>query len=355
MNSASSTMAGVLVLLSLTAFANNPAKALEDTTPADYSQQYHPEIHPKAWLTPINQISQVACHNCYEPNIFDYPLAEALNHVKAIELDIWDEYAFLLGGGVSGNWYVRHNPFSLYSSNGNLNNCTGEGYLADCLDDINLWSNSNPDHFPITLFLDKKQRWSTPEEGRSPENLFQLLHEKLGSKLYLPREQAELNGLDTKTPAQWVWPTAAELSGRILVVINGGNFIKSSNLLPFTSGNETYNADINQIRTFDPDTTAFAGPYVFNHDDFKQLPIDDVNSSAVFLNSKYSSAITTLKVNYFSRNKVHSRLLRLWGVDNQSFCSLLKLRVAYLAYYEFEEQECRGYRIVPMGYSPDEL
>lgn len=350
-----SIITGLLMLISLSAFANNPANRLEGVTPNDLSPEYSPEVHPRAWLTPINQISQVACHNCYEPEIFSYPLAEALNYTKAIELDVWDEYAFLLGGGMTKNWYVRHNPISFASSGGNHNNCTGDGYLTDCLHDINVWSNSNPGHFPITLFLDKKQRWSTPEEGRSPRDLFDLLYEILGSKLYLPKEQARLNDLKTQTPAQWIWPRAAELRDRIIVVINGGNFIKSSNLFPFNSSNETYNADVNQVQTFDDDTTAFAGPYVFHHDDFKQLPINDIKSSAVFLNSNYSSVIPTLVVNYLSSKKIHNRLLRLWAVDKHSFCSLLPLRVAYLAYYEFEKQNCRSYRIVPMGYTEEEL
>ena len=314
-----------------------------------------PEIHPDAWTTPINQVSQVACHNCYEPEIFDYPLPEALNHIKAIELDIWDQSTFLLGNGISGSWFVRHNPYSYSGSNSNHNNCSGSQFLTDCLNDIHLWSNSNPDHFPITLFLDKKQSWSRPHEGRAPRDLFELLERKLGDKLYLPKQQAILNDLEKRTPARWIWPTAEELRGRIIVVINGGNFISSSNWLPFFKNNATYNSATNQIRTFDESSTAFAGPYVFAHDDFKILPFNDFKSQAVFLNSNYSAALGTLLVNYLNTGKIHNRLLRLWKVDDHSFCSLLKFRVAYLAYYNFVQQDCRGYRIIPMGYDPDEL
>ena len=265
-----------------------------------------------------------------------------------------DESTFLLGGGFPESWFVRHNPYILTGHNGNHNNCSGEKFLRDCLYDIQLWSNSNQGHFPITLFLDKKQSWSYPDEGRTPQDLFDLLERMLGDKLYLPKEQAKLNDLENRTPSHWKWPTAEELRGRIIVVINGGNFIRSNNALPF-SRNETYNAATNQIQTFDKRSTAFAGPYVFTHDDFKRLPFDAPKSRAVFLNSNYSSIVGTLLTNYFSKNKVHSRLLRLWKVDKYPFCSLLKFRVAYLAYYQFLEQSCKGYRIIPMGYEPKDL
>ena len=342
-----------IAICSLTTSSNVSSKGLGATSWADPFTS--PEIHPKAWETPINQISQVACHNCYEQEIFDSPLPEALNYIKAIELDIWDQAIFFLSSGVPNDWFVRHNPYSYTGTNGNHNNCSGDQFLSDCLSDIRLWSNSNPGHFPITLFLDKKQDWSTYDEGRTPKDLFNLLKRILGSKLYLPRELAKLNSLNITTPARWKWPTADELRGRIIVVINGGNFIRSSNRFPFNSGNETYNATINQIRTFDKDSTAFAGPYVFQHDDFIRLPIGNPESQALFLNSNYSSTVPTLMINYFNKGKVHNRLLRLWKVDDIPFCNLLKLRVAYQAYYEFLHQDCHGFRIVPMGREPDEL
>lgn len=348
----------IFLLIPLLVIADDPSSRLDGYTPIFSDHGNSSEIHQDAWDKPFNQISQVACHNCYEPEIFNHPLVESLNHIKAIELDIWDEAVFLLGGGSPGKWYVRHGIFSSYSISGlygNHNNCNGDQFLEDCLTDIRQWSNSNPGHFPLTLFLDKKQSWSTPEEGRTPQDLFNLLDRKLGKKLYLPKEQAELNNLNNITPAQWIWPTANELRGRIIVVINGGNFINSSNYFPNITGNKTYNADIDQIQTFKDSSTAFAGPYVFHHDDFRRLPLQDSKNSAVFLNSNFSVAHPTLINNYFSKGKTHSRLLRLWKVDEQDFCSLLRLKVAYLAYYQFMDQKCRGYRIVPMGYAPEEL
>lgn len=349
------TLISLILLWTNVSLAQKNTPLHSDNTSATYNNDFTTEIHPDAWKKPINQISQVACHNCYEPEIFELPLADALNYIKTIELDIWDEAFFLSGVSTPGYWYVRHGipgTYSLTGIYGNHNNCSGEQSLSDCLQDINSWSDSNPGHFPITLFLDKKQSWSTLAEGRTPQDLFRLLKEHFGKKIYKPVELAERNSLERKTPSLWDWPTANELRGRIIVIITGGNFINNLMGFPFGSGNDTYNYDLKQVKFSDQEATAFSGPYVYYQEDFRKLLNWEVDHSAVFLNSNYNSAINTLRINMFNKFRTHNRLLRLWKVDDLTFCELLPLKVAYLAYYSFVNRTCHGYRIVPMNFIP---
>ena len=121
----------------------------------------------------IGQIFQPMSHNSFEIQYADN-LAEVLDQVKAIELDIFDS-RLGIGGGVSvkGDWYVFHNP-----SDRPRNNCSGD-LLSDCLDDIKQWHEQNPEHDLVTILIDKKQGWGTQGDQRSPQDLDALIKEVL--------------------------------------------------------------------------------------------------------------------------------------------------------------------------------
>jgi hypothetical protein len=46
-----------------------------------------------AWEQPLNNIAQVACHNCYEPQYSPNGRAfsAVLDYVKTVEIDFWDQ------------------------------------------------------------------------------------------------------------------------------------------------------------------------------------------------------------------------------------------------------------------------
>jgi len=117
----------------------------------------------------IGQVFQPMSHNSFEKQYADN-LAEVLDQVKAIELDIFDS-RFGIGGGASlnKNWYVFHEP-----TDNPLNNCSGDT-LKDCLRDIMLWHNDNPEHDLVTILIDKKQGWGKSGENRSPKDLDALI------------------------------------------------------------------------------------------------------------------------------------------------------------------------------------
>ncbi|WP_202908053.1 hypothetical protein [Pseudomonas chlororaphis] len=142
-------------------------------------------ISPASWYTAFNAIAQVACHNCYEKQ-YAGTFTSVLDSVRTLELDFWDQRDAVTGGSPR-HWFVRHNPGSLFQS-GNDNNCTGDGKgtndLEACLNDIKLWSDSHPGHFPITLILDKKQGWSKESSGRTPKDFDDLVSRIFQGKLY---------------------------------------------------------------------------------------------------------------------------------------------------------------------------
>ncbi|MRI34215.1 hypothetical protein EOPP23_14570 [Endozoicomonas sp. OPT23] len=296
-------------------------------------------ILPEAWNAPFNEITQLACHNCFETK-YSESFIEALDYVKAVELDIWDTHYYGVGSGLPDHWYVRHNFLS-----GNNNNCgTGNGSLFECLMDIRLWSEQHPDHFPITLFLDKKQNWSQPSQRRSPKQLFTMLRKAFGSKLYKPRELLEFNTSQNITPAVWHWPTAAELSGRIIVVINGGSIVldKVTSLLPY--GNSTYNTELEKAGHDTLSANAFTGPYIFNIDEISS-PIN-ISSSIAFVNAAFNhnNIVDLDYMNYFI-DSYKGRLLRVWNAEGIPFCELRKTKLNYVAYYDFKAQLCNGYSV----------
>lgn len=189
-----------------------------------------PTISPQAWSLPLNQIAQVACHNCYEHqyNPSGAAFTDALSYVKTVELDFWDQRDAVTGGSKQ-HWFVRHNAGTLFQS-GNDNNCSGDGGgsndLAACLTDIKRWSDAHPDHFPLIVILDKKQGWSKVSSGRTPADLDGLVTRLLGASLYTPAQlyawhaQNGVAGtLRDKVKAAG-WPTADALRGRVMLMMN---------------------------------------------------------------------------------------------------------------------------------------
>ncbi len=186
------------------------------------------ELNPVTPQSQFQTIFQPTCHNCYE---IDVALAmgartfkEVLDQVKIVEVDFWDTRDGV-SGGVAHEWYVRHSPGTLFQS-GNDNNCTGNGNgtnnLGACLTDVKQWSDAHPGHEPVTLFLDKKQNWSSVSEGRRPVDLDNLVESILGSKLYKPAALKGSHATLRDAAKSKAWPTREGLAGKVVVVLTGG-------------------------------------------------------------------------------------------------------------------------------------
>jgi hypothetical protein len=123
-----------------------------------------------AWEQPLNNIAQVACHNCYEPQYSPNGRAfsAVLDYVKTVEIDFWDQRDMASGGAPAQRWFVWHDGATQRTS-GNENSCTGNATGANdlraCLTDVKNWSRAHPGHFPLIVILDKKQDWSDEAMG----------------------------------------------------------------------------------------------------------------------------------------------------------------------------------------------
>ena len=93
-------------------------------------------IDPEVWNKPLNEISQVACHNCYEEQ-YAPSLYSALSSVRTLEIDFYDDRD-INWGAYSQNWFVRHGL-----TGGNHSNCSNQGNLYLSLDQIS-------EHFSVS-------------------------------------------------------------------------------------------------------------------------------------------------------------------------------------------------------------
>lgn len=283
-----------------------------------------------------NEVMQATCHNCYENDVARAMgasnMAQVLDKVKNIELDFWDTRDAVFGGK-PGHWFVRHNPGTIFQS-GNDNICSGNGSgtnnLAACLTDIKNWSDAHPNHSVITIFLDKKQAWSSVSEGRRPSDLDRLINAKFGTKLYKPamlqqnfpslRLAATNNG----------WPLMSELKGKIIVVLNGGQTFNH---------NDTQNAYIEERKQ---NASIFVGPDADEQSDVLGTPNQFSNANAqqvVFYNLAAKNDKSYLLGNLTRGNKY---VARLWGGEALDVCTMRRNCVNNLAFYKWSEASCNG-------------
>lgn len=291
-------------------------------------------ISPASWYTAFNTIAQVACHNCYEKQ-YAGTFTSVLDSVRTLELDFWDQRDAVTGGSPR-HWFVRHNPGSLFQS-GNDNNCTGDGNgtndLEACLNDIKLWSDSHPGHFPITLILDKKQGWSKESSGRTPKDFDDLVSRIFQGKLYTPGDLAQHLGVSSSTLQGSLkgksWPTASQLQGKVLLVLNHSENQKLSQYA--------------EART--TSAKVFISPVTNGQNDV---------SGEVSGMSRTSSGYVAMNnmgkgdKQWAAQAFAYSHIGRVWGDDGVSFTQHIAEKVNLSAYYKFAEaKDGNGYRIRP--------
>lgn len=199
-----------------------------------------------------NDVYRKAGHNSYEISEF-LTLKEALGTTQSIEIDFH-------GSGTNGRWEVRHaNLFD-----GNHNNCgTGDDHFDICLDDVIEWSNNNPNHEVITLFLDAKSGWNS-STGRSTSDFDNLLSSTFGNKLFTP---SDLKGtfLTVRAAAQANnWPLMNDLKGKIICVLTG-----ASEDIGYTPGNPKLNQYVSERGN---NAKAFIAPGVTQSSEINSIP-----------------------------------------------------------------------------------
>jgi hypothetical protein len=285
--------------------------------------------------TTYDALFQPTCHNCYEIGVAKKMGAntfkEVLDQVLNVEVDIWDTRD-AVSGGKPRQWFVRHNPGTLFQS-GNDNNCSGNGKgtnnLGACLDDIRTWSDAHPGHYPVALFLDKKQAWSSVKEERRPADLDRLLSQKLGTKLYSP---AALKGSAASlrdAAKAGAWPTRDALKNKVLVVLTGGQALQH---------NQTLSA---YVQDRGDAAAAFVAVDTDEASDVQGTPqgFDATTAKAlVFYNIKAGGGRTELA----KKTRANRYVSRLWDGDGDSACGILKACVNDNALKQWNQGSCEG-------------
>jgi hypothetical protein len=167
--------------------------------------------------------TRVGIHNAYNKATFPY-LVNALNSgAGMVEIDVWQDFLFL------GGYKVSHNP------PGDDNNCESatqysqlgsqsrDQDFAACLDDIRLWSEHFPDHAPLIIKLELKNGFNTLA-GYGPAKFDALIAQHIGTNnLFTPADLLNNTYPDLDSAARAnAWPTEAQLTGKIMIVIQAG-------------------------------------------------------------------------------------------------------------------------------------
>lgn len=266
---------------------------------------------------PYNKNYSIACHNCYKKQ-YAQKIEDVLITTTNIEIDIWDS-RWLSGGwkAMNKNWYVKHSLLD----KGN-NNCCG-GSFSDCLKRINAWSDRNPNHTVITVFIDKKENWSEANEARKPNDLDNLLLSIFPKeKIYTPSlyKKNELNLKDAST--KFNWPSIDSLKGKIIFVITNGTEITSRNVL------DEY------LTLQKANSICFVAPEIQNENEIWRLPGFSKENSldVIFFNLSYPFkylAKKLNKLNYLSREYGSSEI-------KKSYDELIEVRVNFIAFYNYK-------------------
>jgi hypothetical protein len=273
----------------------------------------------KGWH--YQEVFQPTCHNCYEPDVAGKMHAttfeQVLDNVKNVELDIWDNYrSWITGYAVPGEWFVRH-----WTGPGNKNVCTNNGNLGACLTDIKKWADAHKDGpYPITLFLDKKEAWSSVQEGRRPADLDKLVETSLGGALYKPAALQGTYASLREAAKAGAWPTLGDLAGKVIVVLTG-------------NGLNEYLTDRGSA------AAAFVAPDTSSDGDVDGTPSAFTAATAAYL-VFYNIEATGSRDRLGLKTRANQYVSRLWGGDSWDPCKVFSNCINDMALYRWNTGVC---------------
>jgi hypothetical protein len=228
---------------------------------------------------PYNKNYQIACHNCYDPKYAEN-IEDVFSFTTAIEIDIWDNFQgsgiLSAGNKMHGDWYVKHDP----RHKGNLNCCGGS--FGDCLRRIKAWSDKNPKHNVMTIFIDKKENWSDRDETRKPTDLDRLIVSILSKEAIFSPSNLIGDKANLKEATGSYWPSMDALKGKFIFVITDGTEITIRKPL-----NEYIEAQKNKA-------VCFVAPQISAENEINSLTGFTLENArnVVFYNLKYPSDLS---------------------------------------------------------------
>lgn len=272
--------------------------------------------------TKFNKSYTIACHNCFETS-YASNIEEALKYTTAIELDIWDNE---IGSGIIGafagrkmnnDWYIKHSP----TDRGNVNNCgcSLKGYL----DKLKQWSINNPNHQPLTIFLDKKENWSGSSEARKPVDLDNLILSVFDKeKIYYPSKLKGTNNSLREAVSKNVWDSIDSLKNKLIFIITDATV--------FTQRNNALNKYLDARSN---DALCFVAPIIQSDSEILSTSgISSTNqSSIVIYNLEHSHSQLATRINSLNF------LSRVFNAPEtqESVTSLLNNKVNFVAMLKY--------------------
>lgn len=175
----------------------------------------------------VAEVYQIMSHNTYSPGHTN-EFINALEHVNAIEIDIWHTHNYLPIGGHKQDWYVRH------ATVGNDNTCKAaeenSKTLRECLSNLRAWHDSKIEqgigHNLITVFIDVKQQWSSITSERTPKDLDTLIKSIIGEEnIYKPSFLGVHESL-RQAAKENKWPKLHDLRNHFLFILTGQSYTK---------------------------------------------------------------------------------------------------------------------------------
>ncbi len=262
-----------------------------------------------------------ACHNCYEKK-YAATIGEALDRVKSIEIDFYDQtnvyWPPRFQSQMPNDWYVRH-----YPTGGNDNNCGGN--LSHCLGSVKKWSDQNPGHDVITVYLDKKQGWGWPWDRRSPTDLDTLIDSIFADRIYTPSDLKGSYGSLRAAAIFSNWRTLSQLKGKVMFVLTGGGLGRH---------NQTQHDYLQEVGM---NAKMFVAVDLDEQRDITGTPegfTDATAGNLVFFNLKQDN----FNQSWINSIRARNYVTRMWwsgGEDTgRSLCSFLNQNVAQPAFYK---------------------
>ena len=177
-------------------------------------------VEPSPWQTPYSEVHFAATHDSFNASNRGTLGAQLARGIRSFEFSF---FAFGdTGNGMNGRWPIGEDEPGdgvSYGDGANDNPLTNpsNNRLDSWLERIELWSQNNPLHAPITIFL------------RPQTNLAEISSAAAGNLSGLNETIINIFGRDQPDAlyrkshkANGPWPTVGELRGKVIIVLSAG-------------------------------------------------------------------------------------------------------------------------------------
>jgi hypothetical protein len=185
--------------------------------------------------TRLNEVHLLASHNSYKKKGSDLGkffvgLGDSFAEANALKYGYHNLTEQFERGIRSMEFDVRKRKSSFVLTHVPLvDNSSVAPDFALALEEINLYSSNNPTHFPIIILMEIKEDWMMLDHAlqdigaQELNELNLLLEDKLGDRLYRPKNLMAPGLTVKETIMQDGWPTVTSLLGKVIFILHPNN------------------------------------------------------------------------------------------------------------------------------------